>query len=232
MSNQPKVLTPRIIIQVLLFIVVVPFLPLLISRNWGWGEAWVYALVNILGFAVSRALAARAHPDVIRERAHFGEHENTKSWDKVLSPLVGMGSATIPLVAGLQALLDPSIAFGSTAKIVALLLIVAGYVLASYALIENRFFSGTVRIQSERGHHVISTGPYAWVRHPGYAGSFWAFLATPVLLDSRWAFVPAVVILCALVIRTHLEDDTLQEELPGYRDYAARVRYRLIPGVW
>ena len=232
MSNQPKLLTPRIIIQVLLFIVVVPFLPLLITRNWGWGEAWAYALVNIGGFAVSRALAARAHPDVIQERAHTGEHEDTKSWDKVLSPLVALGSGAIPLVAGVDALGGSSAAFSVAVHLLALGLIVAGYVVASYALIENRFFSGTVRIQKERGHHVISTGPYAWVRHPGYAGSFWAFLATPVLLDSWWAVLPTVVIVCALVIRTRLEDQTLQEELEGYREYAQRVRYRLLPGVW
>ncbi len=227
MSNQQKLVTPRIIIQVLLFIVVVPFLPLLISRNLGWGEAWAYALINILGFIVSRALAARAHPDLIQERAHYGEQEGTKAWDRVLSPLVALGGGLTPLVAGIDALGGSSAAFGVPAHLIALLVILGGYVLASYALIENRFFSGTVRIQSERGHHVVSGGPYAWVRHPGYAGSFWAYLASPVLLDSWWALVPAL-----LVLRTHLEDRTLQQELPGYRDYAARVRYRLIPGIW
>jgi len=232
MSTQDKLLTPRIVIQVLLFIVLVPFLPLLISRRWGWWEAWAYALINILTFAVSRALAARAHPDLIRERAHTGEHQDTKSWDKLLSPLVGLGSGVISLVAGVDALGGSSAAFAAALKVAALLVIVAGYALASWALIENRFFSGTVRIQKERGHHVISTGPYARVRHPGYAGALWAFLATPVLLDSWWAFVPAAVIVAAVVLRTHLEDRTLQEELEGYREYAQRVRYRLIPGVW
>jgi len=110
--------------------------------------------------------------------------------------------------------------------------LLAGYLLSSHALIENRFFSGVVRIQPERGHYVVSGGPYRWMRHPGYAGALLAYLATPVFLDSWWAGVPAIALAGALVVRTHLEDRTLQDELPGYRDYARRVRSRLVPGVW
>jgi protein-S-isoprenylcysteine O-methyltransferase Ste14 len=89
-----------------------------------------------------------------------------------------------------------------------------------------------VRIQTERGHQVVSTGPYRWMRHPGYAGALLAYLATPFFLDSQWAILPAIFISIVLVIRTSLEDRTLQEELPGYREYAGRVHYRLLPGVW
>jgi protein-S-isoprenylcysteine O-methyltransferase Ste14 len=89
-----------------------------------------------------------------------------------------------------------------------------------------------VRIQAERGHRVVSSGPYHWMRHPGYAGALLAFLATPVFLDSVWAFLPALAITVLLVVRTRLEDRTLQDELDGYRDYARQVRYRLLPGVW
>jgi protein-S-isoprenylcysteine O-methyltransferase Ste14 len=117
-------------------------------------------------------------------------------------------------------------------KIIALVVILAGYAWSSWALIENRFFSGVVRIQKERGHEVVSTGPYAIMRHPGYAGALLAYLATPTFLDSIWAFLPVVLIAILLIIRTNLEDRTLQEELDGYREYARRVRYRLLPGVW
>jgi protein-S-isoprenylcysteine O-methyltransferase Ste14 len=110
--------------------------------------------------------------------------------------------------------------------------ILAGYAWGSYALIENRFFSGVVRIQTDRGHHVITGGPYAWMRHPGYAAALLTYLATPFFLDSIWTFIPAIFLTVVLVIRTSLEDKTLQAELPGYRDYAGRVRYRLLPGVW
>jgi protein-S-isoprenylcysteine O-methyltransferase Ste14 len=117
-------------------------------------------------------------------------------------------------------------------KFAALAVILASYAFSSWALIENRFFSSVVRIQKERDHQVVSSGPYRWVRHPGYAGALWLYLATPLFLDSVWAFIPAVLLMAVLVIRTRLEDRTLQEELDGYREYAQRVRYRLFPGIW
>ena len=89
-----------------------------------------------------------------------------------------------------------------------------------------------VRIQTDRGHKVVSSGPYRWLRHPGYAGGLLTYLATPFFLDSPWAFLPAPFITIVLVIRTKLEDRTLQNELEGYREYARQVRYRLLPGVW
>jgi len=232
MENQSKTISPRAILLMLFFIVVIPFLPLLISRQWDWWEAWVYAIIGILGFAISRVLAARRHPDLLAERARFLQHEDAKPWDKYLSPLVGLGGGLIPLVAGLDALFDLSPPFSLPVKILALVSILAGYVLGSYALIENRFFSGMVRIQTDRGHQVVSSGPYRWVRHPGYAGALLTYLATPFFLDSNWAFLPVVFISIVLVIRTNLEDKVLQNELEGYRDYARRVRYRLLSGVW
>ena len=113
-----------------------------------------------------------------------------------------------------------------------LVIILAGYALASFALIENRFFSGTVQLQPERGHMVVSGGPYRWIRHPGYAGSLLTFITIPIFLDSLWAFIPAILVTVFLVIRTGLEDKLLQEQLPGYREYAGQVRYRLFPGLW
>ena len=232
MNNQRRVITPLVILQVFVFIVVVPFLPLLISWRWGWWEAWVYAGICILGFVVSRALAARRNPDLIAERAHTLQHENTRSWDKRLAPLSGIGGGSLLVVAGLDALFDWPPTFSLPIKIVTLVIILAGYALGSYALVENRFFSGVVRVQTERGHHVVSSGPYCWMRHPGYAGALVTYLATPLFLDSVWAFLPALFMMVILVIRTSLEDRFLQDELEGYREYAGRVRYRLLPGVW
>ncbi len=232
MENQSKKISPRAILLMLFFIVVIPFLPLLISRDWGWWEAWVYAIIGILGFAISRVLAARRHPDLLAERARFLQHEDAKPWDKFLSPLVGLGGGLIPLVAGLDALFDWSSPFSLPVKILALVIILVGYALGSYALIENRFFSGMVRIQTDRGHQVVSSGPYRWIRHPGYTGALLTYLATPLFLDSRWAFLPVIFITIVLVIRTSLEDNILQDELQDYSDYARRVRYRLLPGVW
>ena len=232
MDDQPKTISPRAVVLTLLFIVVIPFLPLLISRQWDWWEAWVYATIGILGFAISRVLAARRNPDLLAERARFLQLEDAKPWDKILSPLVGLGGGLIPLLAGLDALYDWSPPFDLSVKIPALVIILTGYGLASYALIENRFFSGMVRIQTDRGHQVVTSGPYRWMRHPGYAGALLTYLATPFFLDSRWTFLPVTFIMIVLVIRTRLEDKVLQDELTGYRDYAERVRYRLLPGVW
>jgi protein-S-isoprenylcysteine O-methyltransferase Ste14 len=232
MNDNKKNMLLRTVVLMLFFIIVIPLSPLLISRHWDWWEAWVYAGISIISFAISRFLAARRNPDILRERARFMQHENAKDFDRILAPLVGLGGGIIPLIAGLDELFHWSPGFGPTVKIISLIIILAGYTLASYALIENRFFSGVVRIQTDRNHKVVSGGPYRWVRHPGYAGSLITYPVIPLLLDSQWTYIPAFLLIIILVIRTYLEDNTLQLELPGYADYAQKVRYRLIPGVW
>jgi protein-S-isoprenylcysteine O-methyltransferase Ste14 len=112
------------------------------------------------------------------------------------------------------------------------ILISLGYAFAAWALAENRFFSSVVRIQTDRGHVVCDSGPYRFVRHPGYAGNIPPLFGIVLALGSVWTLIPAAVALIITVIRTVLEDQTLQKELPGYRDYARRVRYRLIPGIY
>jgi protein-S-isoprenylcysteine O-methyltransferase Ste14 len=225
-------ISPRVILQMLIFVVLVPFLPLLISGHWDWWAAWIYAILGILSFAVSRVLAARRNPDLIAERARFMQHEDAKTWDKKLVPLVGLGGVFIPLVAGLDARFNWPQTFSVPVILLSLLIIVTGYVLSSWALIENRFFSGMVRIQTDRDQHVISSGPYRWLRHPGYAGALLVYLATPLFLDSFWTYLPALFLTIVLVIRTRLEDQTLQAELDGYQEHVSRTRYRLIPGIW
>ena len=122
--------------------------------------------------------------------------------------------------------------FSTGVKAFSYLMILLGYAFSSWALVENRFFSGTARIQSERGQHVVSAGPYRIVRHPGYAGALLAYPFIPFLFDSVWTFIPALLLVVVIVVRTALEDRMLQAELPGYREFAARTRYRLLPGVW
>ena len=126
--NKPQTITPRVIVQLIIFIIVVPLLPLLISRRWDWWQAWVYAAINIVGFAASRALAARAHPDLLAERARSLAHEDTAAWDKILAPLVGLGGGLIPLVAGLVMLGQRRLlwlGYGATLAIATLFLIYA-----------------------------------------------------------------------------------------------------------
>lgn len=232
MGSQRKIITPRVILQVLLSIVLIPSLPLLISWHWNWWEASLYAVFSILSFAISSLLAARRHPDIIVERAHYMQYEDAKLWDKQLAPFIWIGGIVMMVVAGLDQWFRWPPTYSLLLKILAGFIIVTGYSLTSYALIENRFFSGMVRLQIDRGHQVVSNGPYQWVRHPGYAGAILTYLATPIFLDSSWAFLPAVFTIILLVIRTAKEDQFLLDELKGYHDYAKQVHYRLLPGIW
>lgn len=232
MTEKENYFTLRVILGVFFLIFMVPLLPLLISGRWNWWEAWVYAFVYILTFVVSRALAARHNPGILAERSKIMAQSDTQSWDKVLVPLVMLGGVLLPLMVGLEARYGQQPAFSLTVRLVALLVFIGSMVWASLALIENSYFSGTVRLQSERGHKVVSSGPYSVMRHPGYIGALLSYLAVPILLESWWGFVPVVILWVVLVVRTRLEDRFLQDNLPGYKDYASRVRYRLLPGVW
>ena len=114
-----------------------------------------------------------------------------------------------------------------------LAILVSGWTLFTWSSVANPFFEATVRIQMDHRHQVIDGGPYAFVRHPGYVGLIAACgLSTPLLLPSFWICVLSFIAAVVVVIRTALEDRTLQEELPGYAEYATKVRFRLIPGVW
>ena len=109
---------------------------------------------------------------------------------------------------------------------------VPGAAILTWSMVVNPFFEKTVRIQTDRGHRVVDAGPYSIVRHPGYVGFIGWSLGIPLLLGSRWAFVPASLAVIGLALRTALEDRTLRAELAGYPEYAERVRFRLLPGVW
>ena len=232
MNTQAKFLSIRTIVQLVFVLIVMPLLPMLISGAWAWWEAWIYAVLTFFGFIISRGLASRRHPDILDERASSMGLQGAKPLDKILAPVVALGSFVILIVAGVDKLNGWTAPYSITAKIATVIVIVLGYALGTWALVENNFFSGIVRIQSDRGHRVVTTGPYRFIRHPGYAGALWTYLAIPILLDSTWAFIPALLLVFALVLRTSLEDQTLQAELPGYKEYTQKTRYRLFPGIW
>jgi protein-S-isoprenylcysteine O-methyltransferase Ste14 len=117
-------------------------------------------------------------------------------------------------------------------QVIALCVIFAADMLGVWAMLVNRFFSSYVRIQTDRGHTVVNAGPYRVVRHPGYAGAVLAWIAGPVFFSSHWVAIPSIIVIALTIIRTALEDRTLQQELPGYSQYAESVRYRLVPGIW
>jgi protein-S-isoprenylcysteine O-methyltransferase Ste14 len=205
---------------------------MLVSGRWAWPEAWAYAGLTIGGFAFSRFLAARKDSSILAERAGSVGKADAEPFDKILLPVVALGGVALPLVCGLDERFGWSLHYTDPIKLAALAVFVWGLVFSSWALVVNPFFSGTVRIQTDRGHTLVTAGPYQIVRHPGYGGGLLVYFATPVLLDAAWAFIPALVLAAALVVRTSLEDKTLREKLPGYKEYTAQVRYRLVPWVW
>ena len=200
-----------------------------------WVMGWVNTGLFVASIVGSRLIALRKNPDLIAERARAFQQgrEGAKEWDQLLVGLVGLGGPLATwIVAGLDDRFGWSPEVPLAFQLIALAAVVLGYVCAIWAMSANKFFSAVVRIQKERGHTVVSDGPYRFVRHPGYAGGLLAMLATPLALASWWAFIPAGVIVLLTVIRTALEDRTLRQELPGYQEYAGRVRYRLLPGIW
>lgn len=198
-----------------------------------WWEAWLLIVIIALAMIASRVIMFRTHPELAMERARWTQDRNTKDWDKRLMPIAALyGPALMWLVAGLDKRWNGSPSLAIELELAAFVVVILGYLISIWAFLENKFFSAVVRIQTERGHSVVSTGPYRWVRHPGYAGGLIGYLATPFALGTLWSFLPAVLTGIALIARTALEDQTLQNELTGYREYAARVRYRLLPGVW
>jgi protein-S-isoprenylcysteine O-methyltransferase Ste14 len=197
------------------------------SGNLSWIWAWAYLAVG-LGILVVNVIVLP--PDLIAERGHPGD--NVKRWDRLLTSLAALPTLGIPIVAGLDERFSWSPELTPVIHFIGLVLLALSQGLFSWAMASNRYFSTVVRIQIDRGHTVATGGPYRYVRHPGYVGMTVSYFATALALGSLWALMPAGLGACLLIVRTALEDQTLQDELPGYRDYAQRVHYRLLPGIW
>jgi protein-S-isoprenylcysteine O-methyltransferase Ste14 len=228
-----QTLPPRQWIRLIVTYLFIPLVLWVSAGDFGWWQAWVFSLLIVAAGIGARMWAERRHPGLLAERAGVEQAPGVKAWDRVLAPLLAV-SVSFPLVivAGLDHRFGWSPVFPTWLNIIGLVLIALGYTFAGWALAENRFFSGMVRIQTDRGHVVCDSGPYRIVRHPGYAGNILPLPGIVLALGSVWTLIPAAAALIIAVIRTALEDRTLQEELPGYRDYARRVRYRLIPGIY
>jgi protein-S-isoprenylcysteine O-methyltransferase Ste14 len=198
--------------------------------DWLWG--WAQLLVIGAFLAAHPLLLIPINPALLAEREKGFLDEGVKRWDKLIG---GLGAGMLlPLwvVAALDVRFQWTGEMPFALHLAGLLLNVLGYALFLWAMVSNAFFAEGVRIQQERGHTVATSGPYRYVRHPGYAGAIVAGLATPFLLGSLWGLIPAILSAALYVVRTGLEDRTLKQELPGYADYARRTRHRLLPGVW
>lgn len=195
--------------------------------HWPRGQLWLALLIP--GYAVHTAILQRINPTLGARRLRVGE--GTPVWDRVLLGLLRLGFG--------GAMLAPALAFRHGEPPLGWGLAVAGGVmhLAAQALLTwamgvNAFFEGTVRVQRESGHRVIDTGPYAFVRHPGYVAFSLMALAAPLVLGSARGLPWALGVVAVMVTRTALEDRFLRRDLDGYEAYARRVRWRLVPWVW
>jgi protein-S-isoprenylcysteine O-methyltransferase Ste14 len=203
----------------------------LTSGQLDWVMAWIFLVSYIAGLFMTSALLGSNREEIIRER--FTEHEDAKDWDRILSNLFSYLTLFLTLpIAGLDKRFHWSFEVNFTIQAIAIVIALIGYSLIIWAMVSNRFFSRIVRIQKDRGHSVVSTGPYRFVRHPGYVGMILFAIATPLALGSLWALIPGGLGTCVILLRTALEDRTLLEELEGYEEYARQIRSRLIPGVW
>lgn len=213
------------------FVLAIPVLGLLLflpagRLDWDMAWAWLLTVLGCVGFNL--LVLIRTNPEVLAERVELKQSDQKR--DSILTGVVAVFWVGLLVVAGLDERFDWSPSLPMWLPVAALIVWVLADLLFLWGMVVNKFFSRAVRIQSE--HTVISTGPYRYVRHPGYVGWNLMSLSPPLILGSLWALIPAVLAVAGMVVRTAWEDKLLHQELDGYREYAGRVRYRLLPGVW
>ena len=203
------------------------FLP---AGDIGWIPGWIFVAALVIAFGASGLAIAKVNPIIFRARSRF--QPGTERWDlPLVAVILTAMTVTIPIAS-----FDSGRAHWSH---VPLWLVVVGYAallggiaVTAWAQAVNPFFEPGVRIQSERHQRVIDSGPYGLVRHPGYSAAIAMFLGISLALASWWGLVPAAIASILIALRTAWEDRLLHDKLPGYREYAGRVRARLVPGIW
>ena len=210
-----------------------PLLLFLPAGTLNWPEAWLASIFFGVYMVTTTLWLNKNNPDLLRERMYSKKSiKGWKGWDKVL-----MIALSIPAL-----LLFPIIAFDAVRfqwsqvplflKALGFLGMIPFLVLTFLVMKENTYAAKIVRIQKDRGHKVVTTGPYSIVRHPMYVGAILLFICLPLALGSFYAIIPGTLVSILFIIRTYLEDKTLQKELKGYKEYTKKVKYRLLPGIW
>jgi protein-S-isoprenylcysteine O-methyltransferase Ste14 len=218
------------LVQVAAYFFVVGSALFLAAGRLDWPDAWIYLVAHFLLAAAGQAWLIRLDPDLVEERGRWGA--NTKAWDRWIVSANLVLTLALLIVSGLDAGRFGWSSVPWPVRLAALLGFLPGFSLPILASRANTYLASTVRIQEERGHRVVSAGPYGTIRHPMYAGMILFDLCLPLLLGSWWGLAVSGVMITLVVVRTALEDRTLRSELPGYADYARRVRFRLVPGIW
>lgn len=213
------------------YVLVVAAVLLGVSGSPTWVAAWTYLAFLTLYLTVLGILLRRRSPGLLAERS--GVQEGAEAWDV---PLASLSAVWLPLGIYVVAALDERFGWsspvGAGAVVVGVALLLLGAALSTWAMLVNDWFSAVVRLQTDRGQVVVTSGPYRFVRHPGYLGSVLLYTGVALALGSVWALAIVVALAGVLTARTAREDRLLRERLPGYRQYAERVRSRLLPGLW
>ncbi len=195
-----------------------------------WTEAWILIVLYIVSVFGVLFWLKKNDPALLKERMQ--RKKNVKTWDRILILFYVFFLMILLITTGLDAVRFRWSHVPLFLKIFGFLGFIPAFILGFWAMRENTFLSDAVRIQEDRDHTVCQTGPYKYVRHPMYVGIIIIMLSLPFALGSYYALIPAVIIIVLFIFRAALEDKTLQEELPGYKEYTETVRFRLIPRVW
>ncbi|MFA6652447.1 MAG: isoprenylcysteine carboxylmethyltransferase family protein [Bacteroidales bacterium] len=194
-------------------------------------RAWIYIGIYAIGGLIIGFMLLKKAPKLLIDRGKM--QEGTKRLDKyIILTYFFFAIVITPLVAGLDRRFGLAEALPFFWLYIAIILYIFSTVFSVWTMLHNPFFEGTVRIQKEKDHNVINTGPYKIVRHPGYLGMLAGSAALPLALGSALAFIPLGIMIILIIVRTSYEDTTLQKELPGYASYCQEVKYRLIPFIW
>jgi protein-S-isoprenylcysteine O-methyltransferase Ste14 len=210
-----------------IFILAAIFIP---AGTLNWPEAWLFIFLYATAVTAAIFWMKKKAPGLLKERMR--RKKDTKSWDNVFRTFYSIFLIVILILPGLDAVRLRWSNIPLVVKIIAFTGYIPGFLIAFWAMRENAFLSDVVRIQEDRGHTVCTTGPYRYIRHPMYVGVILIMICFPFSLGSLYTLIPALIIVVLFFIRTALEDKTLLKELPGYTEYAQRVRHRLIPGIW
>ncbi len=195
-----------------------------------WPEAWLFLFFYFSTAAWSMIWMKRHSPGLLRER--MSRKKDVKSWDKKIMWTYLAMLFPLAILPGLDAVRFQWSSVPLIVKILAFIGFFPAMGIIFWTMRENAYLSDVVRIQEDRGHKVCTTGPYRYVRHPMYASVILIMICFPLFMGSYFSLIPAFIIIILFFFRTSFEDKTLQEELPGYKEYAQKVRYRLVPGIW
>ena len=209
--------------------IVMVFILVMTSGTWTWINIWIYFTLSTLTSVLVYIFVVRVNPSLYNERGN--PSNNTKKWDLIWIRAYGLISYSSIIIAGLDKRNGWS-SLGDGWIIPGGILIILSGILVTWAMAVNSYFSSVVRIQDDRGQTVVASGPYQYIRHPGYLSGIMFFLGTPMVLDSMYSFIPFMYIVIGFIIRIRFEEKMLITELKGYQEYTQKVKYRLIQGLW